>query len=86
MIKGCAGKDWRYYEMEAFYFTFGRGHELKDYVQPIEADSSERAREIMFAIHGEDWSSEYSVEQFTEFNSRYPKTSLVTIYQGGLFK
>lgn len=70
--------------LETFYFTFGIGHHLTAYCQPIQADTSNKAREIMFAIHGSDWASSYSEDQYSRFVEKHgPKNHLTAVHQGG---
>lgn len=52
--------------MNNYYFTFGIGHELAKYFQPIIADSIDKATKVMLAQHGTEWSNGYTQEDFHE--------------------
>lgn len=70
--------------LETFYFTFGVGHKHTSYCQPIQAETSGEARAIMFALHGSNWASIYSENQFSTFEEKYgPKKHLIAVHQGG---
>ena len=45
--------------MMAYYFTFGCGHPLADYVQRVDASSSDGARATMREFYGDKWAFPY---------------------------
>lgn len=48
--------------MNKYYFTFGLGHVLARFTQPILADSMAEAEKIMFEKHGSKWACGYEVK------------------------
>lgn len=50
--------------MEKYLFTFGGGHELQGYCQPIFASSYNEARNKMVELHGLSWAFSYTEENW----------------------
>lgn len=46
------------------FFTFGNGHDLAGYCQPIIADSPELARQCMFDKYGSLWAFQYTADEY----------------------
>jgi len=63
--------------MNRYFFTFGIGHRLEKFVQPIVAETPSDCEEIMFKIYGDGWKTGYSTKE-KEISHL---TELPTIYQ-----
>ena len=50
--------------MSTWYFTFGSGQHNSGYCQPIQANTSEKARKQMIKMYGYEWSIQYTEEQW----------------------
>lgn len=63
--------------MVSNYFTFGCGQVFAGHYVKINAETSNRCREIMFEAFGEKWSMQY--DEFSFDSSRFDTKLLVII-------
>lgn len=62
--------------LQKYYFSFGLGHELKDYYQPIMAVDEITAIEKMHEIYGDRWAHVYEESQWVQTVMSKTKQSL----------